>query len=159
MHPTVRPVTVEHHREPLGIGEAAPRLSWVTDTDLPGWAQQAYEIEVSDPARPGAPAWTTGRVGSRDQVLVDWPAAPLTSRESRAVRVRVWGTDEAPTPWSEPTVLETGLLDPAAWRARMVCPCCRRWARAVNPRCCCAARCTCAATWCGPGCAPPRTAS
>ena len=26
---TVLPVTVEHHREPLGIGETTPRLSWV----------------------------------------------------------------------------------------------------------------------------------
>jgi alpha-L-rhamnosidase len=122
MHPTVRPVTVEHHREPLGIGEAAPRLSWIVDTDRAGWAQRAYEIEVSDPDRPGAPASTTGRVASREQVLVPWPADPLTSGERRAVRVRVWGPDDEPTPWSEPTVLETGLLDPALWQARMVSP-------------------------------------
>ena len=44
---TVLPVTVEHHREPLGIGEATPRLSWVSRTDLPDWRQAAYELEIS----------------------------------------------------------------------------------------------------------------
>ena len=34
---TVLPVTVEHHREPLGIGETTPRLSWVTRTDIADW--------------------------------------------------------------------------------------------------------------------------
>ena len=34
---TVLPVTVEHHREPFGIGEATPRISWVTGTDLADW--------------------------------------------------------------------------------------------------------------------------
>jgi len=45
---TVLPVTVEHHREPLGIGESRPRLSWVTATELPDWRQSAYELEVGD---------------------------------------------------------------------------------------------------------------
>ena len=44
---TVLPVTVEHHREPIGIGERAPRLSWVTRTELPDWRQAAYELEIS----------------------------------------------------------------------------------------------------------------
>ena len=40
----VHPVTIEHHREPRGIGEVAPRLSWVVATELPGWRQSAYEL-------------------------------------------------------------------------------------------------------------------
>ena len=50
---TVEPVTVEHHREPLGIGETAPRLSWVVSTELPGWRQAAYELEIGP--------WSSGR--------------------------------------------------------------------------------------------------
>ena len=85
---TVPPVTVEHHREPLGIGEATPRLSWVTRTDLPGWRQAAYELEIEPE---DGEAWSSGRVDSADSVLVPWGAPPLTSRERRTVRVRVWG--------------------------------------------------------------------
>ena len=117
----VDPVTVEHHREPLGIGEAAPRLSWVTRTERLGWSQRAYEIEVTD-ADSGATV-TTGRVDSIESVLVPWPGPPLTDRDRRSVRVRVWGRGESiPSGWSEPTALEVGLLDPAEWCAVMVGP-------------------------------------
>ncbi len=39
-----------------------------------------------------------------------WPAEPLASGERREVRVRVW-TDLGESDWSEPTALETGLLE------------------------------------------------
>ena len=44
---TVRSVTVEHHREPFGIGEATPRLSWVIDTGRPGWRPRRCAIRVA----------------------------------------------------------------------------------------------------------------
>lgn len=116
----VRPVTVEHHRLPLGIGESRPRLSWVTDTDEAGWTQRAYELELvlgDDPD-----AVSTGRVESIESVLVAWPWEPLESRARARVRVRVWSADEDPSAWSEPTALETGLLDPDLWVARAVAP-------------------------------------
>ena len=112
---TVAPVTVEHHREPLGIGDVRPRLSWVTSTELPDWHQTAYELEVDD--------WSSGRVASDESVLVAWGAPPLTSRERRSVRVRVWGTGAAePSAWSEHVVVEAGLLEPADWTATLVRP-------------------------------------
>ncbi|WP_116453610.1 glycoside hydrolase family 78 protein [Blastococcus litoris] len=117
---TVLPVTVEHHREPLGIGETAPRLSWVTRTDLPDWRQAAYELEI---AREDGEVWSSGRVVSAESVLVPWGAAPLTSRERRSVRVRVWGDGAAqPSAWSDDVVVEAGLLDPSDWSARLAQP-------------------------------------
>ena len=41
------PVRFEHHREALGIGEAAPRLSWQVAGE-PGWRQAAYELAIGD---------------------------------------------------------------------------------------------------------------
>lgn len=125
MSVTVHPVSVEHHREPFGIGEPAPRLSWVTETTEPGWAQAGYEIEISSPDanRGGATAFSTGRRASADQVLVDWPAEPLASRDRRSVRVRVWGQDDGvASEWSEPTVLEVGVLDAKLWTAKLIEP-------------------------------------
>ena len=89
---TVLPVTVEHHREPLGIGEPTPRLSWLTSTELPDWRQAAYELEISPE---DGEAWSSGRVDSSDSVLVPWGAPPMTSRERRTARVRVWGVGAA----------------------------------------------------------------
>jgi alpha-L-rhamnosidase len=115
---TVSPVSFEHHREPLGIGERRPRLSWKTAAE-PGWVQQRYEIEVVH----GSDTWSSLVVTSPDSVLVPWPAADLPSRTAVTVRVRVWGADDvAPSAWSPASTAETGLLEPTDWSARAVAP-------------------------------------
>ncbi|GAA2502837.1 alpha-L-rhamnosidase [Winogradskya humida] len=108
----------DHHDGPgpvLGLGAPAPRLSWVVTDAGEGWAQRAYEIEVT---RDGAAPEVFQRE-SADQVLVPWPATPLQAREQVSVRARVRGDDEW-SPWSEPGVAEAGLQ--GDWRARMITP-------------------------------------
>ena len=109
----------EHHREPLGIGVACPRISWRVETAEQGWTQAAYEIAVAGDGRPDEVCF--GQIISPDQILVPWPAAPMTSRERRVVRVRVWGegTNE-PSAWSDPLAVEAGLMRPDDWTARMI---------------------------------------
>ncbi|WP_461060826.1 glycoside hydrolase family 78 protein [Streptomyces pseudoechinosporeus] len=110
--PRVMTVTAEHHREPLGIGEPRPRLSWTVETDRPEWRQAAYEMELRDAE---GRLTGTGRVESGESVLVPWPerAAPLVSRERRGIRVRVWGEDGSVSEWSSSLTVEAGLLRPA----------------------------------------------
>jgi alpha-L-rhamnosidase len=93
----------------LGIGVAAPRLSWITTTDRAGWMQSAYEIELD--------GTELGRVDSAQSVFVAWPAPPLTSRAQRRVRVRVWGGDSSRSAWSAPLTVEAGLLSSEDWTA------------------------------------------
>ncbi|MBK3577882.1 glycoside hydrolase family 78 protein [Streptomyces sp. MBT65] len=117
----VTSLTFEHHREPLGIGESAPRLSWRTLTDAEDWRQTAHQVEITAPD--GTIVTDTGRVQSTESVLVPWPGPHLGSRERVGVRVRVWGDPEDdPSPWSEPAYAETGLLEPADWTALPVTP-------------------------------------
>jgi len=104
-------VRFEHHREALGIGEAAPRLSWHV-TAPPQWRQAAYELRVGDEVFARA---------SAASVLVPWPAAPLRPREARAVRVRVTGADGSVSDWSDPAVVERGL-DAGDWQASLIEP-------------------------------------
>lgn len=98
-----------------GVITASPRLSWSVASAPEGYAQTAYEVEIARGA-------TTARwvVESADQVLVAWPDAPLASREVAVVRVRVRGT--AWSPWSEPGVVEMGLLALEDWHARFISP-------------------------------------
>ncbi len=111
---TITAPTIEHHREPMGIGESAPRLSWKTQAPA-HWRQSGYEIEaVIAGAAPEAI-----RVESADSVLVAWPFRPLASRERAAVRVRVFGA-AGESEWSAPTELEIGLLEATDWSARPV---------------------------------------
>jgi alpha-L-rhamnosidase len=119
-------VAFEHHREPFGIGEVRPRVSWRVAADgaaadKPGWLQAAYEIEVS--AAGGGRPWSSGRVESAESVLVEWEAPALRSRDRRIVRVRVWGAgDEEPSAWSEPAIVEAGLLAHSDWSAELIGP-------------------------------------
>ena len=128
----VRPVRVEHHADPLGIGQAQPRLTWSVVTEVEGWSQSGYELEIARPD--GSVRDTTGRVDSAESVLVAWPGAPLTSRERVAVRVRVWSSDagagaggagaagkqSAPSGWSEPVWVEAAesVADTAPTRTK-----------------------------------------
>jgi alpha-L-rhamnosidase len=135
---SVRSVRFEHHREPIGIGEPEPRISWMLDlqnaTGIDGAdssagasAQVAYEIRITDlnstdvDVAEDGEGWLSGRIESAESVLVPWPAEPLPSRASRSVSVRVWvnGAD-APSSWSDEAVLETGLLDGSDWTAELV---------------------------------------
>ena len=112
-------VRFEHRTdEPvLGLGTATPRLSWIVpDADV-AFVQEAYEIELTRAG--GAPEVI--QVTSRDQVLVPWPAAPLTSRGSARVRVRVRGVGMQ-SPWSDPATVEAGLLRTEDWTARFISP-------------------------------------
>ncbi|MGV9870350.1 family 78 glycoside hydrolase catalytic domain [Rhodococcus koreensis] len=118
MRPTAP--TFEHHRDALGIGETRPRLSWKLSGAPDAWEQTRYEIEVDDHQK--KPVRYARQ--SAEQVLVPWPAAPLTSRERRSVRVRVCGSASDSTAqwseWSVSTLVEAGLLDPEDWSATMV---------------------------------------
>ncbi|MFE6331950.1 family 78 glycoside hydrolase catalytic domain [Streptomyces sp. NPDC057798] len=105
-------MSFEHLPDGLGIGTATPRLTW---TLPPGsGSQTAYEVRLHRAGHEHG----SGRVDGPDQILVPWPGAPLASRERVTVQVRVWTAEAVPpSAWSEPAVVEAGLLDPADWRA------------------------------------------
>ena len=111
--PVVGGLRAEYGPNPaIGIGATSPRLSWHTVTSAPDWAQAAYEVEVA--------GTSCGRVDGPDSVFVPWPTDPAPIQGSPAVRVRVWGTDGSATAWSDPLVVEAGLLAPDDWSAGWV---------------------------------------
>ena len=104
-------VRFEHHREPLGIGERRPRVSWKVGHRRPGLAAVGVRDRGARAGTrtAGAPgAWTrTSPCSCRGR------RRRCGSRERRAVRVRVWGPDgDGPSPWSDEAVVEAGLLEP-----------------------------------------------
>ncbi|WP_307847832.1 glycoside hydrolase family 78 protein [Streptomyces durocortorensis] len=127
----VRDIRFEHHRDPLGIGEPSPRLSWTVAPDPPDGAEQqrGYEIEVRD----GAGRIASRRVESADSVLVPWVGTPLESRERREVRVRVRGSGP-PGPWSDYAPVEAGLLQAVDWSAAAITPLCDDVSAPADPR-------------------------
>jgi alpha-L-rhamnosidase len=128
---TIERLAVEHYESGLGIDTPRPRLSWRFNSDPQDerdkdWEQAAYELEIVDQDHlqaqtsakvDDANSSQTHHVVSSQSVLVPWPAAASTldSRSRRTVRVRAQSTLEVWTPWSEPLLLETGLLKREDW--------------------------------------------
>jgi alpha-L-rhamnosidase len=117
---TIADVRFEHRRDALGLGVDRPRLSWIVATEAADWRQAGYAIELYGPDNQLREQ--TGRIESDQSALAPWPFAPLASRERGAVRVRAWGADGQPTPWSALAPVEAGLLHAEDWSARFVTP-------------------------------------
>ncbi len=111
----------EHLVDPIGLGVASLRLSWRTETEIGGWKQSAYQIEVRE-RLDGAVLWDSGRVASGESVLIPYEGPPLTSRQQCEWRVRVWGNDGGESDWNDPARFEIGLLDPDDWSAQFITP-------------------------------------
>jgi len=91
--------------DPFGRGDK-PALSWWLPEGAA--AQTAYRIATSD-------GFDTGRVESATQSHVEVPVFDVSHRRV-AARVQVW-TDLGESAWSEPVVLDSGLLDESGWSA------------------------------------------
>ena len=50
---TVSSPRFEHHRDPLGIGESRPRLSWIVESAPAGWRQERLPRRGVDGRRRG----------------------------------------------------------------------------------------------------------
>ena len=115
MSTRVTRVTAEYATDRATVATPRPRLSWVTESDAPGWRQAAAEVEL----RAGNESRTV-RLDGRDSVLVDWPFDPLQAGAQHAVRVRVTGEDGGASEWSAPHPVVAGFLPEGGWTARMV---------------------------------------
>ncbi|WP_326769184.1 glycoside hydrolase family 78 protein [Streptomyces sp. NBC_01591] len=114
--------TTEYERNPLGLDEPRPRLSWRLESDEPGQAQTAYRIRVAtDPALLTAPdVWDSGTVASDASVLVPYDGPGPRPRTRYFWAVRAWDAAGRASEWSEPSWWETGLYEPSQWSAQWI---------------------------------------
>ncbi|PVH72290.1 glycoside hydrolase family 78 protein [Cadophora sp. DSE1049] len=106
-------IQLEHHRDALGIGERAPRISWRFGGEAKNWTQAAYEIEITDVDSQTSKVY---KATSSASVLVPWPGQPLQTGKPISVRVRAYGSSSSPgTAWSDSIVAEAGLLERTDW--------------------------------------------
>jgi len=129
----------EHLTAPLGIGTAAPRLSWQLNDRRAGAKQTAWQVmvfaeknvtgsaggSVADNAATGAtgsvagsiaggagaPVWDSGKVAD-DATLVRYAGPPLAPFTRYVWRVRVWDAAGNASPFSAPEFFETAAFNP-----------------------------------------------
>ena len=114
----------EYLVNPVGLDVVRPRMSWILISAQRGQKQSAYQILAASSAealaRDQADLWDSGRVGSDQNVHVDYAGKPLASRSRVWWKVRAWDKDGQPTVWSAPGSWEMGLLNPSDWLARWI---------------------------------------
>ncbi len=105
---------------PLGVHDAAPRLSWRLATDgRRGARQTAYRIIVSTQRNGRANLWDSGRVTSDATTHITYGGLPLASRQRAWWTVQVWDERKRPTT-SAVAFWEAGLLSPADWSGEWI---------------------------------------
>lgn len=105
---------------PVGIGTAAPRLSWELNSDERAIVQRSYRILVAS-SEEGLTAdrgdkWDSGWIRSDATVGIVYGGTPLRSREACYWKVQV-RTNKGRTEWSQPARWTTALLDNSEWSA------------------------------------------
>src|ERR1022692_4277270 len=106
---------------PLGIGDATPRLSWQLQgtPSLRGETQSAYQIQVGSDLG-AADLWDSGKVAGSQTVDVLYAGQLLTSGEKCYWQVRVYDGSNNVSAWSAPVQWSMGLLNPTDWLAQWI---------------------------------------
>lgn len=103
---------------PMGLGTPRPEFSWKLVGDAP---QRAYELIVEQMGG-GKPrvVWDSGMVAATEPFGVFYSGEALESAMRYLWRVRTWGDEAEPGPWSEDATFAVGILNPSEWLAHWV---------------------------------------
>ncbi len=119
----------EYLKNPLGIDEVQPRLSWRLETSGQGvevrsLKQIAYRVLVASSAEKleqnQGDLWDTGKVESDQSIQLSYNGKPLQSHMQCFWKVMVWGNDGKPYHWSKLGHWSMGLLNPDDWVAKWI---------------------------------------
>lgn len=113
----------ESERNPIGVEEQQPRLSWQISSPRRNVMQLAYEIEVADDLEKlvagQANVWRSGRCDSDQQLEIRMEGVALKSMTRYFWRVKVY-TSAGTSDWSAPAEFTTGMVDPRDWMAQWI---------------------------------------
>lgn len=110
----IKNIFVEYQKEPLGLDEPKPHISWTLGGDETGIRQNACLITVQN-LLSGKIDWDSGRMVTSESKGIVYGGVPLKPCTAYRVCVRVWDQNEKSA--QQKTSFETGLLNPslAAW--------------------------------------------
>ncbi|MBN2329314.1 MAG: family 78 glycoside hydrolase catalytic domain [Candidatus Omnitrophica bacterium] len=121
---TVSDLRCEYLKNPVGINETAPRLSWKMESDQRGQKQTAYHVLVAGDIDllndNQGDLWDSGKVDSNQSIHLVYNGAPMQSRMECYWKVRVWDKEGQPSDWSESAYWSMGLLNPSDWKAEWI---------------------------------------
>ncbi|MFD0696757.1 family 78 glycoside hydrolase catalytic domain [Paenibacillus sp. GCM10027628] len=115
---SVYDVRCNYKRNPLGMDDVQPRISWKITADARSFIQKAYQIQVAREANFLEPLlWDTGKVHSDRSTHHVYDGSALQSRTRYFYRVRVWDREDRVSNWSDTAYWETAFLAQTEWQA------------------------------------------
>jgi len=119
---SVKDLTVEHKKNPVGIDNVNPRFSWKLSGTGTGIMQTAYSIRVATDEKfsSGKTVWILEKTNSPESVLQIYKGGKLKSAQRYYWQVKVWDNKGRASKWSETAYFETGLLDKTEWKAKWI---------------------------------------
>lgn len=116
----------ENLKNPIGLDQLQPNLSWQLLSKQRNILQTAYEIRVGmDPTnltKGKDILWSSGKVSSSSSVFVKYSGPALDAGKKYFWQVRVWDNKEKKSKWSELSYWQMGLLNPKDWQAQWIGP-------------------------------------
>lgn len=110
-------------KNPLGLGDTAPRLSWQLQSKKRGVMQTAYQIIAASSEknfRAGVgDLWNTGKVNSDRANQIAYKGKPLGSRQGVWWGVTAYDNNGGSAK-SQPAYFEIGLLAKTDWKAQWI---------------------------------------
>ena len=114
---TILETTCEYRKDPLGLDERRPRISWKLRSDRRNTLQISYRLQVANDPYFLEPLWDTGDTASDQSVLVVYEGPELRPRTRYYYRVSARDNHGECSGWSETAFWETGMMDCAEWKA------------------------------------------
>jgi alpha-L-rhamnosidase len=121
---TIDNTQCENLVNPIGLDLPQPRLSWQLTSDKRNSLQTAYEITVSDQSTfsKKSISWNSGKIISPQSIHIAYQGPALQPGKKYYWKVRTWDNYGRVSPWSKTAWWETGLLQPANWKATWIAP-------------------------------------
>jgi len=114
----------EYLKNPLGIDEFQPRLSWILESQERGQKQTAYRILVASSLRhlekDEGDLWDTGRVESDRSIEIIYSGKTLESRQQCYWKVCIWDKNGELSDYSAHGFWTMGLLGDDDWKSSWI---------------------------------------
>lgn len=112
-------IKMDYLKNPVGVS-GMPQFGWRIESDARNVVQDSYQLQIASTEEFGALVYDSDKVASEESAHVFVKGVTLESAHTYYVRVRIWSTDEAETPWSETAFFVTGLLRNEEWKAEFI---------------------------------------
>jgi alpha-L-rhamnosidase len=119
---SVKDLSCEHKKDPIGIDVVKPRFSWKITGTGNNIMQTAYSIRVATDVKFSSSkiVWQSGKIDSEESILQDYNGPDLKSGQRYFWQVKIWDKKGRESKWSDAAYWEMGLLSQADWKAKWI---------------------------------------